>query len=227
MQRRGWRQNLRKNTSWVLRNKNLHIWLVQWLWRETLQTFCGLYPHLVRPHSRGRIVGNQVERFEEEDARGELITEIYSKNSRSGRFYHQRVHSCLSAMWSYLSKPAQGHGAQVFLLNRFPKSFPKDKILFLPYAPQMLGSTEFFMRLFNLESSVGPVKRWRWNSGSSLVSLCIVKRSSSCMLILLTSKGDGAWTWERVAQQQAAKVHPRLFLSACFPRRLGQRADTW
>lgn len=45
--------------------------------------------------------------------------------------------------------------------KRFPKSFPKDEIPFLPYALQMLDSAEFFMRLFNLESLLGPVKRWR------------------------------------------------------------------
>lgn len=41
------------------------------------------------------------------------------------------------------------------------KEIPGDEIVFLPYALQMLDATEFFMRLFNLESSVGPVKRWR------------------------------------------------------------------
>lgn len=77
------------------------------------------------------------------------------------------------------------------LLKRFPKSSLKDEILFLPYAPQMLGSTEFFMRLFNLSLQSALLKDGGETSVLHLSVFASLKRSNSCMLILLTSRGDG------------------------------------
>lgn len=149
--------------------------------------------------------------------------EIQQRFQDGGVFYHEKVHSCLFAMWSHSSNLCKGTCSTGVLVKQI--LFRKTRF-FLPFAPQTLGSTEFFMSLFNLESSVGPVKRWRWNVGSPLVGLCIAKRSSSCMLILLMRRGDGSPNMRARSSAARCQRSSQAFL-VCFPRRLGQRADTW
>lgn len=92
--------------------------------------------------------------------------------------------------------------------------------------------TESFMRLFNLEPSVIPVKRWRWNgftlcnhlkvfpsfySRTSTRMFCEQTSLHVCLCIPAPCCTAGC--------QSSPFKQSRLFLPACFPGNSGQRAD--